>query len=327
MDENLLGYLLDALDPDDHRQVEAYLRTSPEGRRRLDTLRRLLQPLAADRDGDEPPAGLADRTVAVCLREAPATLQFTPTLPQAPKLRLGQKLGPSMAWLRRGDALVAASILFVFIGVAIPVLNRVVHQQQVLACQKNLHEFHTSLVSYSANHSNEFPRVEANPPRNRAGFFVPLLKDAGLLNAVSVACPGNGKPQPPPDRTVAELEALHRKSPEEYGDAVRDLSCCYAYSLGYRSGGAHHGLRRGIDGDRTPILADRPAYLGNNVRPGNSPNHGGGQNVLYVDGHVEFRTTRGAGPGGDDIYVNRDRKVGAGHDRDDAVLGASWTCP
>jgi hypothetical protein len=45
MDENLVGYLLDALEPDDHRRVEDNLRVSPEARRRLDALRRLLRPL------------------------------------------------------------------------------------------------------------------------------------------------------------------------------------------------------------------------------------------------------------------------------------------
>ena len=48
MDENLIGYLLDALEPDERRAVEARLRSDPRTRARLATLRRALLPLEAD---------------------------------------------------------------------------------------------------------------------------------------------------------------------------------------------------------------------------------------------------------------------------------------
>jgi prepilin-type processing-associated H-X9-DG protein len=43
------------------------------------------------------------------------------------------------------------------------------------------------------------------------------------------------------------------------------------------------------------------------VGPGkNSRNHEGrGQNVAYVDGHVEWRNTPASGVGGDEIYANK----------------------
>ena len=40
MDENLVGYLLNALDDTAHGEVEAYLLSHPEARERLATLKR-----------------------------------------------------------------------------------------------------------------------------------------------------------------------------------------------------------------------------------------------------------------------------------------------
>lgn len=343
MDENLVGYLIGALDPETHRQVEAHLQAHPESRRRLEALHRLVAPLGADRDRGVPglpphlipPPGLAERTLALCLEEvqSPATLPLSAGLPAAPRPGRGQRFGSSVAWYRRGDAIVAASIILVFLGIALPMLARVTRQHQVYACQNNLRALHAALVSYSDRHEGQFPRVEASPPRNVAGIFVPILKDAGLLNAeASLACPAHGKAKPA-CCSLQELETMHRERPGEFRDAVRSLSCCYAYSLGYGVTDAqgnviHTGLRRGQDSDLLPILADQPAYSGSLVKSGNSPNHGGrGQNVLHVGGHIEFRTQRKVGVNGDDIYVNHENLAAAGRDRDDTVLGASWTRP
>ena len=75
--------------------------------------------------------------------------------------------------------------------------------------------------------------------------------------------------------------------------------------------------------DLYPILADRPASAdtAKQISRENSPNHGGGQNILFVGGHVEFR--RDHTINGDDIFVNRNHRVAAGLDEWDYVLGAS----
>src|ERR1700740_3435512 len=105
MDENLIGYLLNALDPDAQREVEAYLHSHPEGRRRLAELRQALAPLEADREDPEPPPDLVVRTLARvaehCTRE----------LPRAPAALRRSLAGTGRPFWRRADALVAASIL------------------------------------------------------------------------------------------------------------------------------------------------------------------------------------------------------------------------
>src|SRR5947209_19083538 len=55
MDENLIGYLLNALDPGTRLETEKYLLRNPDARDNLDRLRSALEPLEADRDTIDPP--------------------------------------------------------------------------------------------------------------------------------------------------------------------------------------------------------------------------------------------------------------------------------
>lgn len=62
MRENLIGYLLDALEPSEQALVEAHLSRDPQLKQELELLSRGLKPLAADRGDFAPPIGLATRT-------------------------------------------------------------------------------------------------------------------------------------------------------------------------------------------------------------------------------------------------------------------------
>lgn len=62
MQEQLVGYLLDALDPDERRCVERLLEEEAEARHQLEILRDLLLPLANDTGFVEAPSDLVART-------------------------------------------------------------------------------------------------------------------------------------------------------------------------------------------------------------------------------------------------------------------------
>jgi prepilin-type processing-associated H-X9-DG protein len=332
MDENLVGYLLNSLDPDTQRQVETYLHTTPEAQHRLELLRRALEPLAADAEEEMVPGGLWVRTLGhiahdQCSRRREPDVLPLPTTRSLPLAPWSAGETEVRSWWRRADVLVAALVLFAALGMGVTFLPAMWQRHQILACQNNLRLFGHALSAYSQHHDHEFPKVEAEPPHNVAGIFVPILRESGVLSGdVAVNCPANGN-RPVRALTLAELDELSRDRPREFAEVVRRLAGCYAYTLGYGVPEDHHGLRDD-DGNDLPLLADRPDYTDGRLGTGNSPNHGGhGQNVLFIDGHVRFCTTRMAGVDHDDIYLNQGGDVAAGRNRLDSVLGASAATP
>lgn len=315
MDTLLVGYLLNALDEAERLQAEDLLRRDAAAAGRLEALRRMLAPLESDREDAAPPTGLAIRTLAHIAEYNCRTLPAAPVLTR-------QEAVPARAWWRRLDVLVAACLLLTAFGLGVPYVLR----QRALAdrsvCGDRLKTFGEALARFHDTH-RAFPDVNAEgEPRNVAGMMVPLLQQAGSLPAdAALHCPGG--PIPARSLTLANLRAL---APEEFRRWAPSLNPTYAYSLGYRDAAGHHGPRRETEtlGAVMPLMADLPPE----GLEGNSPNHGGrGQNVLYHDGHVRFVTDRGAGFGSDDIYLNRNRQVGAGLDLLDAVLGSSGSRP
>ena len=326
MEDNLLGYLLNALDDRTKRQVEAHLAQHPDARAKLALLKRALDPLAADQETPVPSLHLVERTLAKVAEHICTDQPQADILPQAPPLsRSGLSVGRS--WWRRVDVLVAACLLVTVAGVGLMILGQLRGPSSaavLVDCKDNLRRFYLALQKYQEQHG-KFPDIsKQEAPRDVAGMVVPILNDAGTLPpSASVRCPGIGSPLP----CQITLASLKTMSPGDFEQTSPCLSMCYAYSLGYRDeSGAYHG-----PGDlaksswsQTPIMADRPP---SGEILGNSINHGGaGQNVLFADGHVQFLSGRSFGAG-DDIFLNRDGKVAAGLDATDFVLGYSSARP
>jgi hypothetical protein len=328
VDENLVGYLLKALDPVSEREVEAYLQSHPEAQRQLELLSRGLAPLAADRGNPESPPTLRVRTLARVAEYRCAAVVY---LPQAPPVR-SRTSGRS--WWARADILVAACVLLLVLPFIPPGIVYVQQLHNQTACENNLRRFYQAFVSYSDHHNGNLPKVEKDPPRNFAGVFIPVLHDAGVLDSeLSVACPANGR-RPPADISLEMLADLAVKNPAEYAELKRLMACCYAYSLGYADDKGHlYGVRCQAGNDGLPIMADKPPFdqqtdAAVTATSGNSKNHGGrGQNVLYLGGYVKFRTSRNVGINGDDIYLNEKNQPFAGTNPNDASLGSSWFRP
>jgi prepilin-type processing-associated H-X9-DG protein len=326
MDENLVGYLLNALEPEQQREVEQYLNKDPTARDKLDVLRRALEPLAADKEPPEPPPGLAFRTLAQVAEYRCRPQPEAPAPPTTLPLQLERR------WYRRADILIAASLLILVGGVGVPGLVKLRGEHLKTACANNLRVFSEGFSNYCDSHEQEFPRITDQSRHDRAGTFVPVLREAGVLPAAaSTRCPANGGSPHISPHTFRDLEVM---TPEQFEQAAKELGGCYAYSLGYKdSEGQCRALRRGeteFNDQYIPIMADKPS-----LTRGNSPNHHG-QNVLYIDGHVEYHDTPYAGVEQPDqtghrrrdhIYLNRNEKVEAGVDWKDTVLGRSEDRP
>jgi type II secretory pathway pseudopilin PulG len=310
MDENLVGYLLKSLDPDEQHAVEAHLETHPDARAKLDLLERALAPLGADAEEPEPTPGLALMTLA---RVAEHKCRPLPPAPQPPRSQLAPSGWPRF---RRADVLAAAALLVIVGGVALPILAQARQQRDRVACANNLRTFWGALQEYSDQHDRAFPMIEQQGARSVAGAFVPILRDAGTVgNTMLVSCPARPTQTELTGSSLVDLQAAYDQGEEEFSRLARDLAGGYAYTLGYRNGATLVGLTAD-DPDTLPILADVPAGIGNSL------NHGGaGQNVLYIGGDVRWCNLRTVGEDLDDIYVNKQNLLLAGVNHSDTVLG------
>src|SRR5712692_4570319 len=168
MEKNLVGYLLNALDPETHCEVANYLRDHPEAQERLGLLRQGLAPLAADRDaGDgytDPPRGLALRALA---RVAEHRCR---ELPRAPVIAPARKITARRGRWRLVDSLVAAMLLLTTLGLLLPVRTKAVAYLDEKACAANQKEFREACLRYADLYQDQFPNVADQRPRDVAGI-------------------------------------------------------------------------------------------------------------------------------------------------------------
>lgn len=287
MNEQLIGYLLNALDPDDHRRTEQYLAENAEARLQLDVLRRALAPLECDRAQPMPPPGLVERTMSRL------SGSFQPR-PAASRAAPREFVHAPTRW-RRIDVFVAAGIMILIGGLGTSGLARLYEHRERVRCQDNMRRYYQSFVNYADTHEGALPAVTDQPPYNKAGSFVPQLQKSGqLAPQVFIDCPAGIRANAAP---------------------------VYSYPLGYRdAAGRLCGVRLGAaQGDPavTPILADREdARL-----------HGRGFNVLNLGGDVRFHTDPRIGIDRDHIFMNAENRVKAGLHPRDSVLAPGETPP
>jgi len=176
------------------------------------------------------------------------------------------------------------------------VLPAIVHFRrgaQQTACANTMGQFYRAASGYSDTNDGHFPQVEEG---KTAATAAEKLKRSGYLE---------------PNKRLTCPAAPEQAGPTSLAN--------YAYSLGFRDeAGRLLGLDRTPENNVLPIMADAPIRQANLALPGN---HRHGQNVLFADGHVRFSTTSLVGVDMDDIFLNKDGKVGAGLYRDDTALG------
>lgn len=305
MREQLLGYLLGALEPAEQQMIEARLLADPELRQEFERLQEKLLPLAeAEEDGEPaPPRGLAGRTCRYVVdRLGPSSTQF----------------GGTSSW-RIQDLAVAAGVVCVAAMLFFPAVVHSRNRAQVRMCQGNLLDMGRALVEYSSLHNGYFPRVPAVGDLSAAGIYAPTLHDAGLISSDDVICPASALALAGQFRipTIAALRSAH-------GPDLRRMKATmggsYGYGLGYLEDGHYHALRNRAR-PTYALMADAPD------QHGTSGCGTSGHNVLFEDGHVSLLTSCRMAELGDHIYRNALGYIGAGVNRDDAVIGASDAAP
>jgi hypothetical protein len=305
MREQLVGYLLGALEPEEREAIEAQLLEDPELREELQLLRERLPPLE-DADPIEPPCGLANRACRyVSDRLGPTQSQF----------------GGTNHW-RVQDLVVAAGVMLVAGMIVFPAVVDSRNRAQLRVCENNLLKVGQALTEYSDLHDGYFPRVPALGNYAAAGIYAPTLVDSRLIESSDVLCPASTVAAQGDFRvpTLAELRAAR-------GEQLRRMQAAmggsYGYGLGYVEDGHYHALRN-RHRSTFALMADAPDQ---HALGSSSQGKVTGHNVLFEDGHVKLLTIRRLGDIGDHIFQNGLGYVGAGIGSDDAVIGSSVDAP
>jgi hypothetical protein len=323
MQYDLLGYLLDALEPAEREAVEARIEREPRLQQQLVVLRQSLR-LLEDVPSFEPPAGLAARTCA-------AVLQASETAPAREILPRERAVGrkprrepltlPGRAW-RAADMVVAVGVCVAAFALIFPLIHASRAHSQVAACANKLREIGLALTGYSERHNGLFPEVAENGNLSAAGIYAPTLVEAGYLgDSRIVICPGSPLADRPGFR-IPTLDQVRQATPERLHELRAAMGGSYAYAIGYRENGRYKPTRNRYR-DGFALAADVP-----DDDLATSPNHGRrGYNTLLEDGHVIYLCTSHLDGSTDDIFRNDLGLVAPGCHVNDSVVARSDVSP
>jgi hypothetical protein len=346
--EDLLGYLLGALEPDEMQRVSQWLREHPEAREQLAEIERSLRPLEEGFEAIEAPSddllartldGIPEGPPPKPGEDAPSISSPVPLCDADPSAETGSGR-VRWSWLDTVGSLLSVAVL---LALLLPMIAAGRFEARKIACQDQLRELGTALMQYvSRDPQGRLPQVAKSGPEAFAGVYRLRLADQGLLTpSESRWCPSADMPD------LSNQAASRAASVREQWyqlPAVKELAQLPVDELQriQRIAGGHYAYSLGVVGDqgfssprfeaRTSfaVMADAPvAYvIGGEQEPTLRFSHGGrGVNVLYEDGAVRFIRIEALDSMPDHPFVNHIGVGEAGVNVDDASLGPSWWPP
>jgi hypothetical protein len=348
MQHDLLGYVLDALEPDERGAVEARIERDPLLQEQLVRLRSAVR-LLEDVPSFEPPSGLAARTCAAVLQAsetAPLVGNALSGVPSdgAHRIRgnaadrngteavpynrsVGRKPRrepltlPGRAW-KAADMVVAVGVCVAAFALIFPLIHASRAHSQVATCANKLREIGLALTGYSERHNGLFPEVAERGNLSAAGVYAPTLVESGFLgDSRIVICPGSPLADLPGFR-IPKLDEVREATPERLQELRAAMGGSYGYAIGYRENGRYKPTRNRYR-DGFALAADVP-----DDDLATSPNHGRcGCNTLLEDGHVIYLCTSHLDGSNDDIFRNDLGLVAPGCHVNDSVVARSDVSP
>lgn len=346
MHEDLLGYLLGALEPHEMRRVAQWLRDDPEAREQLAELERALKPLEGSVDPVvSPPVDLVSKTMANLppnFADATAIEEQSsgPKPTQADDEPVLVAMRPEMDPLRSSvsswkDWFVGAAAVAVILVLLVSSLAEGRFEARKIACQDQLRQFGTAITQFVYRSEQErLPAVAEAGPEAFAGVYTVRLKEAGLLDDPSIRwCPSLDRPNDSDAALVnvneiASITDLHDASVDRLRQIQQYAGGQYAYTLGV------------IESDQltSPRFESRASFAVMSDAPlggvnqqadwsGRVGHSGTGINVLFEDGRVQFVAIPSLDSLLDHPLLNHRGKTEAGVNVDDASLAPSWRPP
>ena len=178
------------------------------------------------------------------------------------------------------ELLVVIAIIGILAGILLPVLSRARESARSTQCASNVKQIGMGLIMYANENSEAFPSSTADAMLSLNLLFPNYISDQRVFK-----CPSDTFVTATTNAGIAAATKFTKNQ------------CSYGYDYTHTQ----------ADDADVAILADRPRNAAGATLPTaitNSPNHGGtvgtvavgdtagrGQNVLYLDGHVEFMST------------------------------------
>ncbi len=328
--EELLGYVLGALDAQEQRNVQQLIDQDPELEEQLLAIKNSILPLdCLDTSGPRP--GLARRTceMVACGQPEQQHADFSATLlpiqnvDVEPKLTVAERneissLPPS-SW-SLPNFVVAVGLMAIVAGILFPTISYTRFNSRLMACQDNMRELGTAFMQFSDTNGGYFVEIPRSGNLAANGCYAAILKDRQLVEDDQLfACAGIGSDAPPV--YIPSVETIMAASGDQLCHLKRSLGH-YGYTMGYCD---ERGYCPPQNRGRTNVvlLADMPSL---NAAGRVSANHcGWGQNCLFEDGHIGF--VCGESIGEDAIFVNDYNLVAPGCRPDDNVIAPSHLSP
>jgi len=207
------------------------------------------------------------------------------------------------------ELLVVISVIGILASMLMPVITMVMERARRVHCLNNLKQIGNGLLMYASDFQDRLPVAGATGDEEEALVVDPMT-------SLSLLYP-NYIPDPrlftcrSTDDCADDLMPGDTLLPRpDVGETTLSKRVC---SYGYD---CDQTFRQGTNPAAMAIVADAPATRdGVTCSTENCPAHkGDGQNVLYLDGHAEFRTSVNAGFRGDNIYS----KDGTGEPEEDS---------
>jgi hypothetical protein len=298
MSDLLLQYELGLLDGEQRRAFESDLFGNPELARRLNTLRQVLRPLDAW-SAAEPPPSMVDAIVAKARTTTP--LQYVAagsTIPPEWQRPVAKR---PIITLREVVALAACIALFV--GVLVPGLARTRNARLQSLCESNLASLGGAFTQYATENDGHLPSIGASKnwlAQPNVTNMAPMLR-VRFISPSALVCPTSPVAAPDDDAVMKDPQGF-LANPQ------------YRFYSPQNMNGPVPTMRLRV---RMPIAADaNPLFVNGRYHPPtahgrdvNSIAHGGrGQNVLFMDGRVQFLPTPVFGPERDNIWLAKNHE-------------------
>ena len=237
------------------------------------------------------------------------------------------------------ELLVVISIIAMLMGILMPALAKVRMIAQRLLCGTNLKGIGTAMAVYAADFDGDFPVAGGPEARWSRGGYVHHFDAADPdvaygrpgANAVTITaslyllvrhaevtpkqfvCKSDSGTNPYKPPNGYELDELW-----DFGDEPGKF-CSYSYHMPYFDSQRYPGFPLNSTSEpASPLCADRNPHLDTNVdvptpdRFNAAPHQYEGQNVLFLDGHIEHPKTPNVGLKEDNIWEYGDAQMPSG---------------